>query len=93
MMIGFTPGVLIMSALCAPLLRKERDMSKLSKILFGLWIVLAIAAFVGAFFATPAIVRTLGIIFGILNMTLIMSWTASLIQAKKEYKKQKEMEG
>ena len=43
-------------------------MDKLSKVLFVLWIVLAIAAFIGAFWATPTIVRTLSIIFGIINM-------------------------
>lgn len=62
-------------------------MSKLSKFLFVLWIVLAIAAFVGAFWATPAIVRTLGIIFGVLNLTIIMSWVSAIIQARKESRK------
>ena len=62
-------------------------MDKLSKVLFVLWIVLAIAAFIGAFWATPAIVRTLGIIFGVLNLTIIMSWVSAIIQARKESRK------
>ena len=63
-------------------------MDKLSKVLFVLWIVLAIAAFIGAFWATPTIVRTLGIIFGVLNLTIIMSWVSAIIQARKESRKQ-----
>ena len=64
-------------------------MDKLSKFLFGLWIVLAIAAFVGAFWATPAIVRTLGIIFGIINMMIVLSWVSAFIREKREIKKLK----
>lgn len=67
-------------------------MSKLAKVLFAVWMILAIASFVGAFWATPAIVRTLGIIFGVLNLTIIMSWVSALIQAKKENNKVKELE-
>lgn len=78
-----------LSPIIIPLDIKERDMSKLSKVLFGLWIVLAVAAFVGAFWTTPAIVRTLGIIFGILNLSIIMSWISAIIQGRKEYKKNK----
>ena len=76
-----------------PLLSKKGvNMDKLSKFLFVLWIVLAIAAFIGAFWATPAIVRTLSIIFGIINMMIIMSWVSALIREKREIKKQKEKE-
>jgi membrane protein implicated in regulation of membrane protease activity len=63
-------------------------MDKLSKVLFVLWTVLAIAAFIGAFWATPTIVRTLSIIFGIINMMIIMSWVSALIREKREIKKQ-----
>ena len=66
-------------------------MDKLSKVLFVLWIVLAIAAFIGAFWATPTIVRTLSIIFGIINMMIIMSWVSALIREKREIKKQQKM--
>ena len=64
-------------------------MDRITKIMFGLWIVLAIAAFVGAFWASPAIVRGLGIGFGILNLTIIMGWVSVLIKEKKEIKRQK----
>lgn len=67
-------------------------MSKLAKVLFAVWMILAIASFVGAFWATPAIVRTLGIIFGVLNLTIIMSWVSAIIQGRKEYKKNKSSE-
>lgn len=68
-------------------------MSKLSKVLFALWIVLAIVCFVCAFFTMPVFVRALGIIFGILNLSIIMSWGTAVLAARKEYKKQKKLLG
>ena len=61
-------------------------MNKLGTILFVLWMVLAIAAFIGAFWVTSPIVRTLGIIFGVMNLTIIMSWISASIKAMKEGK-------
>ena len=63
-------------------------MNKLSKILFIVWAVLAIACFVGAFFTTPFIVKLAGIVFGIENMMIILSLVISLIQERIKYRKQ-----
>lgn len=66
-------------------------MEKFANFLFLLWIGLAIACFVGAFFITPTWVKVISVVFGILNMAIIMSWTRASIQAIKENnKKEKE---
>lgn len=61
-------------------------MSIQSKILFGLWMILAIACFVGAFFTTPLFVKIIGVIFGIINMSVIISWAIAFRVARKAYK-------
>lgn len=64
-------------------------MSKLSKVLFVIWMVLAIACFIGAFYVTPAFVRVIGVLFGIVNLMIIMSWGLATIQAIIEKNKEK----
>ena len=62
-------------------------MSKLSKFLFVLWIVLAIAAFVGAFWIAQPVLRGISIAFGIINMMIVMSWISATVKTIKENKK------
>ena len=68
-------------------------MDKLSKVLFVLWIVLAIASFVGAFWIVQPVLRGVSIAFGIVNMMIVLSWISATIKAAKENKNQKKMEG
>lgn len=51
--------------------------------------VLAIACFIGAFYVTPAFVRVIGVLFGIVNLMVIMSWGFATIQAIIEKNKEK----
>ena len=67
-------------------------MDKLSKVLFVLWIVLAIASFVGAFWIVQPVLRGVSVAFGIVNMMIVLSWISATIKAAKENKKQKEKE-
>lgn len=67
-------------------------MDTVSKILFGLWIVLAITGFVMSFWIAQPVVRVVTIIFGILNMLVVMSWFSALIKARKEARKLKKTE-
>ena len=67
-------------------------MDKLSTVLFVLWIVLAIAAFVGAFWVAQPVLKGVSIAFGIINMMIVMSWISATVKAVKENKKQKKME-
>ena len=67
-------------------------MDKLSKALFVLWIVLAIASFVGAFWIVQPVLRGVAIAFGIVNMMIVFSWISATIKAAKENKNQKKME-
>lgn len=71
----------------------KKDMSMQSKILFGLWMILAIACFIGAFFTSPLIVKIFGVIFGIINLCVIMSWLIAVRVSRREYKRDKKMEG
>ena len=63
--------------------------NKLSKWLFGLWMLLAIVSFVASFWA-PVFFKVIGLTFGGLNMLIILSWVIALFQAKIEYNKMKE---
>ena len=65
-------------------------MEKLTKILFIIWCVLAIAAFASAFFC-PLIPKIIGIIFGSTNLLIIGSWLSAVIAARREYKKQQKL--
>lgn len=67
-------------------------MDKLSTVLFVLWIVLAIAAFVGAFWIAQPVLKGVSIAFGIINMMIVMSWISATVKAIRENKKQKKME-
>ena len=67
-------------------------MDKLSKVLFVLWIVLAIASFVGAFWIVQPVLRGVSVAFGVINMMIVMSWISATVKAVRENKKQKKME-
>lgn len=67
-------------------------MDKTSKVLFIVWIILAIANFVGAFFVPVWWVKTLGIIFGVENSLIILSLLTTQIQALKARKEMKKLE-
>ena len=62
-------------------------MDKMTVTLFLIWVFLAIANFVAAFFVPVVLVKVLGIIFGIENSLIILAWTISTIQAKRELRK------
>ena len=67
-------------------------MDKLSKVLFIIWMVLAVASFVAAFFVPVFWVKAISVSFGIVNMAIVLSWISATIQAKKEYNKEKTKE-
>ena len=56
-------------------------MSRLSKVLIGVWVILALASFVCAFFLAP-IPKIIGLAFGTLNMLTILTYVIAFIQAK-----------
>ena len=60
-------------------------MDKLSKILFLVWIVLAIASFVASFWA-PIVIKIIGLVFGSMNLMIIGSWVIATFQKKKKKK-------
>ena len=51
-------------------------MNKMSKIMMGIWAVLAIVSFICAFFC-PIFPKIIGIAFGGLNIITIMTWVIS----------------
>lgn len=61
--------------------------NKMTRWLIAIWAILAIVSFVGSFFVTPVFFKWVGIIFGIENSLIILSWVISLIQAKIEYRR------
>ena len=64
-------------------------MSRFSRVLFGLWIVLAVAAFIGAFFTPVIWIKVINVVFGGLNSLVILSWGLAAIQAMIENKRLK----
>ena len=60
-------------------------MDKGSKILFIVWMVLAVASFVASFWA-PIFFKVLGIVFGSLNLMIIGSWIWAVIEGNKTLK-------
>lgn len=67
-------------------------MSKLSKILIGVWGCLAIISFISAFFA-PLYFKIIGLLFGGLNMLTILSVIVTYFQGLYYNRKiQKEIE-
>ena len=57
--------------------------------MFGVWILLAIVSFVASFWA-PIFFKVIGLVFGGMNMLIILSWTIAVLQARKDYHKLKE---
>lgn len=64
-------------------------MSRFTKWLFAVWIMLAIACFVGAFFTPVLWIKVIGLVFGGLNSLVILSWGLAAIQAMIENKRLK----
>lgn len=62
-------------------------MDKVTKTMFIIWAVLAVAAFVAAFFASPFWVKLLGWVFGLDNLILIFSYLVGMYQERKLNKK------
>lgn len=54
-------------------------MDKLSKILFGIWMLLAVISFVASFWA-PIFFKILGLVFGGMNILIILSWVIAYFQ-------------
>lgn len=55
-------------------------MNKLGKVMLGIWMVLAIAAFVLAFFTSPLFAKIIGLVFGGMNVLIILSLAISVVQ-------------
>lgn len=50
--------------------------------------LLAVVVFVGAFFiVAPLFFMIVNLVFGVLNLSIILCWISATIEAKKEYKK------
>ena len=64
-------------------------MNTFTKLLIGLWALLALINFAGSFLIPVMFFKIAGIAFGGLNILTILTWVISTIQAKKEYNKQK----
>lgn len=57
------------------------------------WGLMALVAFISAFFIPVIWVKIVNLVFGGVNMLVILSWLISVIQAKKEFRKnQKDFE-
>ena len=77
-------------SLCPPgfsLYLKKSEMNTFTKLLIGLWALLALITFAGSFLIPVMFFKVAGIAFGGLNILTILSWVISTIQAKREYKK------
>lgn len=48
--------------------------------MFVIWVMLAIACFVGAFFTPVGWIKLIGLVFGGMNAFIILSWTITAIQ-------------
>ena len=62
-------------------------MNKMTKILFAMWLILAIACFVGAFFTPVIWIKVLGLVFGAENMMIILAWIIGMVQGMVENKR------
>ena len=56
-----------------------------------IWGLMALVAFISTFFIPVIWVKIVNLVFGGVNMLVILSWVISVIQAKREYKKIKEL--
>lgn len=74
-----------------PLYLKRSDMEDGIKTMI-FWGLMALVAFISAFFIPVIWVKIVNLVFGGVNMLVILTWVISVIQAKREYKKIKEME-
>lgn len=66
-------------------------MSKLSKVLFAIWMVIAVVSFVASFWA-PLLFKIIGLTFGGLNMLIILSLVITYFQGLAQARKLKELE-
>lgn len=54
-----------------------------------MWMVLALVCFIAGFFIPIMFVKVINLVFGGLNMLIILSWVIATIQGKMEYNKLK----
>ena len=47
--------------------------------------LLAVAAFVGAFFITAPVVKVISVVFGIMNIAIVLSWVSASIKLRRIY--------
>ena len=59
--------------------RKKIDVNRFSKIMLGIWAVLAIVSFICAFFC-PIFPKIIGIAFGVLNLSVILTLVITYFQ-------------
>lgn len=58
----------------------------MDKIMWGIWMVLALAALVGAFFTKPLWVAIIGWLFGSMNGGIMLALVAAFFEGRKKYK-------
>ena len=62
-------------------------MDNLSKVMFIIWMVLAVSSFISGFYLPFSAIKVIVVTFGVVNMAIILSWVASIIGARRELKK------
>ena len=82
-MIGTPPRGFFLSSSRQPFIKK---MDNTNKVLFIIWIVLAVLSFIASFWA-PVVTMIIGLVFGGMNLAIIGTWLTATIAAAKEYKK------
>ena len=66
-------------------------MDKMTKVLFIIWAILAVASFVAGFYA-PMLIRIIEVVFGIFNIAILIAWASSSIKELKEHRNKMKME-
>ena len=61
-------------------------MDKFTKIMMAIWAILAVAAFVCAFFTSPILAKVVGIVFGVDNLMIIGGLVYSKFMEKRALK-------
>lgn len=52
------------------------------------WGLMVLAAFISAFFIPVLWIKIVNLVFGGVNILIVLSWVISTIKARREYKKQ-----
>lgn len=60
-------------------------MNKLTKVLFIIWAILAVASFVAGFYA-PMWIKIIEVVFGIFNIAILLAWGTAAIQEVKAHR-------